>query len=421
MNKIVNAKSFSFIVYMSPDKYDVNTNKNMDIHIPLHKKILFNRLIYDLYRKNILRNIIIEYLLIGHEHGKELRKCHYHIYIKLEKKINRHINPDSFIFEGITYLYMCQTSKTPGKLINYIKKENDYIEEYIEKNISDILREENLIQNIEDLKDPYDYLLNNNNLNTEQIVKIFSTSSITDYKKDFITNSKKIIDTYETYVFKKNEDVPDFSWRFPSHMIDYLNTNNIDTDKYRIFKMIYDWYNKYCIIEQNVVKRRKSLFLFSLKGGVGKSYFARSLVPEIDIGNSPYYIYCRGTLDAQEFKRKKLARLVILDDVCYTDKDIEIWKALAVSEPTNIRTPYYNFPWNKSLPCILLSNNYNTLKYWSQTDDLKTRCIFVSVNFYIGPPDTDVEENHRFDAYFTDDVNNKLRNNNFNILKFFKK
>ena len=149
--------------------------------------------------------------------------------------------------------------------------------------------------------------------------------------------------------------------------------------------------------------------MFSLSGGVGKSYFARNLVPEISICNSPYYVYCRGTLDASEFIRKdKTAKLVILDDVNYITNDIEIWKALTVSEPTNIRTPYHNTPWKHSLPCIMLSNNIKTLKFWMEAEDLKSRCVFIGIDFYIGPPGTDLEENHIVDSYLTNDINNKL-------------
>jgi hypothetical protein len=95
---------------------------------------------------------------------------------------------------------------------------------------------------------------------------------------------------------------------------------------------------------------------------------------------------------------------VILDDVNYIGNDMEIWKALSVSEPTNIRSPYHNTPWLKSLPCVLLSNNTKTLKYWLETEDLQTRCVFIGLDFYIGPPGTDSEENHRVDSLLSEDI-----------------
>ena len=100
---------------------------------------------------------------------------------------------------------------------------------------------------------------------------------------------------------------------------------------------------------------------------------------------------------------------MILDDINYISNDIEIWKALTVSEPTNIRSPYHNIPWNHSLPCIMMSNNIKTLKFWMETEDLKSRCIFVGIDFYIGPPGTDSEENHKVDSYLTSDIYSKLQ------------
>lgn len=43
-----------------------------------------------------------------------------------------------------------------------------------------------------------------------------------------------------------------------------------------------------------------------------------------------------------------------------------------------------------------------------ETEDLKSRCVFVAVDFYIGPPGTDDEENHKVNSFLTDDVKNKL-------------
>lgn len=175
------------------------------------------------------------------------------------------------------------------------------------------------------------------------------------------------------------------------------NEENKREELYEKYEYIYKWFNKYCLPEGEF--RRKALFLFSFTGGYGKSYFARGLVPELGLCNSPYYVYCRGTLDASEFRlKKKFAKLVIIDDVGYVDKDMEIWKALAVGEPTNIRTPYHNLCWNKSLPCIFLSNNKKTFLYWVTNEDLKSRCVFVSIDDYIGPPGTENKTYQKFEG-----------------------
>ena len=52
----------------------------------------------------------------------------------------------------------------------------------------------------------------------------------------------------------------------------------------------------------------------------------------------------------------------------------------------------------------MLSNNIKTLKYWQEAEDLKTRCVFIGLDFYIGPPNTDIESNHKVDSLLTHDI-----------------
>jgi hypothetical protein len=414
---MIASKSFGIVVYMDNKSYSDKIS-NTNIHFPITKEqtaIQLFKAFYDIG----LGKYEVENIVIGHEHGEENNKCHMQIYLKFTEKIRKYIKPGSFIANNTTFLYMTQKCKTPAKMRNYCKKDKCFIESFPCKTIKDILREENIIDELTDVDDPYDTLFHNKNLNDEQIVCIFKTCNVTEYKKDFLCNSKKIIETYNKYMEENKENIPEFKWNFPKHMYDYIEHNFGNTDKTMLaYSKIYSWFKEYC--EPDKYLRRKALFLFSLAGGVGKSYFARSLVPEISPCNSPYYVYCRGTLDATEFiKKSKYAKLIILDDVNYISNDIEIWKALTVSEPTNIRTPYHNIPWMKSLPCIMMSNNIKTLKYWMETEDLKSRCVFVSVDFYIGPPGTDNEENHKVNSFLTDDVKTKLQDGIFTSL--FKK
>lgn len=407
MSTKLNTKSFGIVVYMDDSMYKEDPDLNDGIHFPVAKEIVFYNLLKAFYDLGIGNKNNVSYAIIGHEHGDKNRKCHMQILITFSKKIQKKIKPGNFIIDDINYLYMTQKAKTPAKLRNYCRKEGDFIELTPEKNIKEILKENNFIDELIDVDDPYDILLNKENLSDKQIKTIFKNCQITEYKKDFMSNSKKIYETYNSYI-KVEQEIPEFRWQFPEHIYKHIEdfSDSVDT-KSIIYVKLYTWFKTYC--EPEGYFRRKALFLFSLKGGVGKSYFARSLVPEISICNSPYYVYCRGSLDASEFLRKeKTAKLVILDDVNYIDKDIEIWKALTVSEPTNIRSPYYNFPWKHSLPCILLSNNIKTLKYWLEAEDLKTRCLFISLDFYIGPPNTDIEANHKVDSFLTSDVSNKL-------------
>ena len=415
---IITSKSFGIVIYMDNKMYTDDPLKNNNIHFPLTKEKIVTGLLKALYDIK-LGNYEVENIVMGHEHGTENNKCHMQVYIKFTQKVRKYIKPGKFVIDEIDLLYIAQKCKTPAKLRNYCKKDNDFIELFPCKLIKDILKDNGIIDKLMDVDDPYDALFHNENLKDEQIVSIFKNCKITEFKKDFLCNSKKIIETYNKYMEENKENIPEFKWNFPKHMLDHISDNFGNTDKVTLaFTKIYTWFKEYCEPEKYI--RRKALFLFSLAGGVGKSYFARSLVPEISQCNSPYYVYCRGTLDASEFiKKSKYARLVILDDINYISNDIEIWKALTVSEPTNIRTPYHNIPWMKNLPCIMMSNNIKTLKYWMETEDLKSRCIFVAVDFYIGPPGTDDEENHKVISFLTDDVKSKLQCGIFESL--FKK
>ena len=414
MSTNINAKSFGIVIYMGNVEYSENSLDNVNIHMKHDKKRTILGMFQHWYENGILLNACIMDVVIGHEHGEENRKCHYQIFIQLNKKIDRNFKPGEFRLDNTDYLYMSQKCRTPAAYKNYCKKDGDFIELMPGENIKTILKSENLLDELENVDDPYKEVMLRNNLSDNEITNIFKTCEITEFRKDFMNNSKKILDTYHRLFKTENKEIPEFHWRFPQHILDYLE-NSIDrnSEKYIALNAIHCWYKKYCILNQTNVVRRKSLFLFSLKGGVGKSYFARSLVPEISVGNSPYYVYCRGTLDGGEFERKKNdAKLVILDDINYISNDLEIWKALTVSEPTNIRSPYHNTPWLKSLPCILMSNNIKTLKYWIDAEDLKTRCVFVCINFFLGPPGTDSEEHHRSDEYLTCDVMEKLDKSN---------
>ena len=418
MPKKLLAKSFGIVIYMDDSVYKDDPNLNMEIHFPVAKDIVFYNLLKTFYNKGICNKNALDYAIVAHEHGDKERKCHMQIFLTFDKKIQRQIKPGNFMINDVTYLYMAQNAKTPAKLRNYCRKTGDFVEFMPQSSIKDVLKENNMIDELVDVDDPYDLLLNKEDLSDKQIKSIFKNCQVTEYKKDFMSNTKKIYETYNTYI-KIEKEVPDFKWQFPQHIFKHVEDFSDSIDSKSItFVKLYTWFKTYC--EPEGYFRRKALFLFSLKGGVGKSYFARSLVPEISICNSPYYVYCRGSLDASEFMRKdKTAKLVILDDVNYIDKDIEIWKALTVSEPTNIRSPYYNFPWKHSLPCIMLSNNIKTLKYWLEAEDLKTRCLFIGIDFYIGPPETDKAENHRTDSFLSCDIQTKLANQKVNKCSSF--
>lgn len=410
MSSHFKSKSFGIVVYQDKMHYDDNDlSRNMNLHIPASKKDIVLGLFKKFFELKLFGNNIIEEIVIGHEHGKENYKCHMQMYVKFSDQVRRVINPGTFVDDGITYLYITQHAKSPKKLKEYCKKDKDFIELYPSRSIVDFLKDEKVLDNIVCIDDPYNELLNNDSLNEADIKNMFASCLITEYKKDFMSNSKKILDTYNKFI-KDNGSKLEFKWTFPKHMLNYIETSvNRSDDRFKAYSKILSWFITYCNISQDKIIRRKALFLFSAVGGVGKTYFARSLVPEEGTGVSPFYVYCRGTLDGAEFLRKnKTAKLVILDDINYINNDVEIWKALAVSEPTNVRSPYHNIYWDKSLPCILMSNNIKTLNYWLEKDDLRGRCIFVGVDFFIGPPEFDNPEYQSIEKCLTNDIEIRL-------------
>jgi hypothetical protein len=402
-------KSFGIVIQMSESMYDDSPNKNASIHIPFSKEEVLMGLFKKFYEEKIGNNVVVNEVIIGHEHGIEKAKCHMQMFISFETQIRKTIMPGQFLVNDIVFLFIAQHCKSPKKMREYCKKGGDFLACFPCMKLKDILKDNGIIDEKIDVDDPYDYMLKNNGLSEVDVKNIFASCDVTEYKKNFMSNSKQIMETYNKFV-KKSDPELEFEWMFPVHMIDYIFDRSHESEyKYKTFYCLYDWFSKYCNIASSSVKRRKALFLFSIKGGMGKSFFARGLVPEVSIGNSPYYVYCRGTLDAAEFlKKSKTAKLVILDDINYINSDIEIWKALAVGEPTNIRSPYHNIPWSNSLPCILLSNNLKTFKYWMETEDLKSRCIFVSIDFFLGPPETDNNDYHSFDCMLSRDVEDAL-------------
>lgn len=414
MEYLFNSKSFGVVIYMSDERYSVNIEENSKIHCVDSKRDIYLGFITKLYKLGLSDNNIVN-VVIAHEHGDMYNKCHMQIYIEFLDKVRKVLLPGNFKLNDITYLYITQHAKYPKRLREYCKKSNDYDEYFPDKSIKEILRNLEILDELMDNDDPYGVLLKRTDLDEEGIKTLFSNCCKPEFKKSFVVNAKKVFENYSLFI-KKDENKLDFKWQFPGHIYDYcINHNSDDDKKLKIYCMLYNWYNDYCTIDQSSIRRRKALFLFSFKGGLGKSCFARGLVPELSLCESPYYVYCRGTLDASEFlRKKKTARLVILDDINYIEKDIEIWKALAVSEPTNIRSPYYNIQWNKSLPCILLSNNIKTFNYWYSAIDLRNRCVFVSIDFYIGPPGTENRFTSKMDFELTDDVKDaieKLNNN----------
>ena len=409
--KKIDAKTLGIVIYGDKKMYSDILEENKDIHFKNSKEIILWCLLRSLMEMIGDKNI--HEVVVGHEHGDSNNKCHMQIYIKFNERLQFKLKPSYFEYKEEKFLYMAQSAKRPEALRLYCMKDNDYLNYIFDQNISTVLNEKNMLHNkeIKCIKKTYNALFNEFDLDEDEIIELFKKGNIND-KRDLLIYGKKILENYNRYIKQVNTDLK-FEWKFPKYMLDFINEihteSKLNKKMLETYKLLYKWFKDYCL--GNEYDRKKALFLFSLEGGKGKSYFARNLVPQIKEGESPFYVYCRGTLDGKEFdKKKETARLIIIDDVNYISKDIEIWKALSVGEPTNIRTPYYNDMWLKRLPCIILSNNFSTFKYWIKDDSMKSRCIFVTIDFYIGAPGTYNSEMDKIYTCITDDVKKKLDN-----------
>ena len=192
MPKKLLAKSFGIVIYMDDSVYKDDPNLNMEIHFPVAKDIVFYNLLKTFYNKGICNKNALDYAIVAHEHGDKERKCHMQIFLTFDKKIQRQIKPGNFMINDVTYLYMAQNAKTPAKLRNYCRKTGDFVEFMPQSSIKDVLKENNMIDELVDVDDPYDLLLNKEDLSDKQIKSIFKNCQVTEYKKDFMSNSKKI-------------------------------------------------------------------------------------------------------------------------------------------------------------------------------------------------------------------------------------
>lgn len=301
-------RSIGVVIYGDVKMYSINTKENNNIHFKNDKKIIFLSFLKVIYEKIGDRGIVDA--VVGHEHGDKLSKCHLQIYLKFSERIQQNLEPGYFECNGETCLYMMQTAKCPNALKNYCKKENDYLDfSFNGIKISDILKKENANEiDIVCKKNVYKSLLSEKNLERKNIIDLFKMGNSIE-KRDFMLYGKKIIDNYDIFIRTNNTNILKFEWKFPKHMLDFISEIHPNTELNKkmneSFKVIYDWFKRYCNENQ---ERKKALFLFSIEGAKGKSYFARNLVPQIVEGDSPYYVYCRGTLDGKEFEKKKIRR-----------------------------------------------------------------------------------------------------------------
>lgn len=384
--KRFNSKGIGAVVYMEPKNYETE-DKIENIHINAAKFEIYNA-ICDLFfptKKNILK-----YAIIGHEHGSKLKKCHYQCGFVFTDKLNMILTPGKFTIRDITYLVMFQSVQNPNAIMTYCKKEHDYT----------IMGEGNGLQSKESktCSGIFTKILSTNNLTKKDIIELVKNEGDEEDKKYFLYGGEKLLNNY-TNMIKINEKPP-FEWKFPEHMRD----QTLDAEKVAVYNLIYKWFQEECVPDKTF--RRKALVLFSMRRACGKTEFAKRLVTHPD-----YYIYCRSSINGQQFEKKETeARLVILDDLYPSNSApfIEMMKALVSGESTDLQSKYCQHFFDKNLPTIICTNNIKLYKMYKLDPMFRTQCYVIGFNFYIGPPGTEPEKLTKIDAYETEEITRLL-------------
>jgi hypothetical protein len=370
-------KAFGIVIYGDNSIYKEDKEENKNIHIDLQKSeiayFLFNKIRTEL-------GVDATNIIVGHEHGDENKKCHFQCCVKLVKRISKMVGPFSADMHGIKILGMFQKAKTPDALWNYCKKDGDF---YVHE-------PEEIFSNV------WDRIVSKKDMSTSELTNVLAQGDA----KSLLMWGDKIQNNYDNLL--KAKELPPFEWCFPPHLLTMMEDQLTFPSTVLKIKAIDEWFKTQCVVEN--LSRRQALFLISLERGLGKSEFAKRLVPD-----EGYYIYCRNSLDAAEFKRKeRTAKLIILDDVSYIGNEKEMWKALISGECVNINTKYYNYKWKGGIPCIVLTNEMSTVSYWTKCEAFSTQCSFVNIDFYLGPTGTRPSYLGYVKTTFDDDFSMKL-------------
>lgn len=377
------AKAFGVVLYMEPKDYSENIEENKSIHFPfLGCEEESDKVVYIAILSAIFTffhpNMDIKDIIIGHEHGTKLKKCHLQSVVILNKETRNYIYPLAIDFEWVNnnvpfkkrLLMMNAAAKDlSGKnLIKYCRKEGDWFS--LTNQLIPIVYKKDKNGEITNQIDIWGTLSKcRANCIPIEIVKEFCASKM---GRDFWLYKKNLWATIEDEFGPKVEP---FRW-VPNERI-FSNP---------LYKPIKDWFYTYCDNE-NAPSRKVALLIFS-KRGMGKTEFVKSLVSD------PSYIQTFNSC----FQEPDCAdpKLIILDDFLPIRSDStysnwETFKKAISSELDTIRDCQINRKISKKywgLPCIILTNSEIFVKQMLNQPEFYSQIIFFYVNEFLGPPGT---------------------------------
>lgn len=469
-NKKLRCSSFGFVIYM--DKLDYNHSndsfQNESIHFPHSLLTMVKGVLF--YLSNFIAYKHPKQILISHEHGTILKKCHCQGMIKFYDQIHTVLKPGSFQIRlpnndnFQTYLIMFQSAKNVFALENYIKKKDevvpfnkffnmefeqnknvlehftDFCAEYVKNNLN-AQSAIDFANNKVDKNEYFVLLVNTPNLDVDTLKNMIISKNDVTFTKYVIQNFDKIMHFNK---LANQPEIPDFKWTFPPHALDYIKNYDeckpgfLDTPKYSFFKICYDWFKCYCekndpnYFDNKNSNRKVGLLVYGIRD-IGKTTFFQNWCgdfPSLDA--NPFIIYCRNTISWEKFEKKiNTAQLIILDDVDMIKSQKELIKALIVGQGCDFRSLYVdNKTFNKSIPCVILTNNIYILNYFMKSPEFNNCCCMCGIDFYIGPDGTQPNRNtitflspgiqSDYDDFCERVKKNKQNKNNNRYVKFAK-
>ena len=386
------SKSIGIVMYMQDRDYSDNKEENLNIHIKEASAPSFLAKIIKYIFEKLYETIIIE-VVMGHEHGDKNNKCHLQIIIIFEKMFRKLMKPGALKIKYdnkiICLLYMQQKTKNAYALKNYCKKERD----------ATIVRNNEIKKFDLEEENPFIFIKNNR----DKITFDEGLEKILDYDAELYFKTSNNMDNALKRLIVENPPVP-FRWMpIPDYLKEYYLP-----DGSTFYETFSKWYNKYCINEQNL-ERKKALCLFSAERSMGKSYFVRHLVSHED-----YVLEFNNTICMKKNLNKGIHKLLLLDDMkIINENNKSMWKSLVASEPTTLRGAWINEEFKERLPCIITTNDLEMIKIFRDDDFFRTQVITIEITKYMGEPGTEREDLMQTEFIVSDRTAEKL--NRLNI------
>ena len=346
--KQMNCKLFGIVVQRDLPPAMVEEDKKEE----RKKHFLSKEIIFEMF-KQIYNGYKIEEYVIAHEHGEKNDDCHFQCCVQLDKPLRSRITEFKKTVNGVDLYILYQMGKKGLKaLALYCKEDGDYI---CSPNVEKMVKTKRpIMERLLECK------------NHKEQLTIMVKEMPQDVVKGDLSRMFKNIETAKQVMVDTGVHMT-----FPEYLMDRE-------------PMLFEWYMKEMAgYPVDYKGRRKALVLFSKERAMGKTTFAKMLVKNNDDG----YIICRNNFNALDFNKPN-AQLLILDDLMFINKQVEMWKALVSSEKTAIRDAYCNVDFAHGMATIITTNNYAMFTYMMGLDIFKYECYFHWVKEYLGPEGT---------------------------------